>query len=151
MTLFPIPTLEHTEAFANTLAKELHAGSILLLNGGLGCGKTTFIQFLCKALNIDARVKSPSYTLIHQYKGPIPVIHMDLYRLESYREIESLDLIRYLTREDSIICIEWAEKLQMFKPETFIQLDFAYTEDENRRIHVHANGVSLGITPDSAP
>ena len=100
-----------TAAAGRDLARTLAAGSVVLLFGDLGAGKTAFVRWLAEGLGIDpAEVSSPTFTLIQEYRGGrIPLFHADLYRLNDAREVEELGLEEIA--EDGVLAIEWSEKL----------------------------------------
>ena len=87
-------------------------GDIVLLFGDLGAGKTTLTQGICQGLGLNKGeyIRSPTFTLVNLYQGRIPINHIDLYRLESFAEIEALGLEEYLF-SNSVSLIEWSEKL----------------------------------------
>jgi len=105
-----------TVAVARDLARTLTRGSVVLLSGDLGAGKTAFVRGLAEELGVDpADVSSPTFTLLHEYRGGrLPLFHADLYRLNDAREIEELGLDEI--GEDGVLAIEWAEKLQRVIP-----------------------------------
>jgi len=102
---------DETVAVARQLGATLSAGSVVLLFGDLGAGKTVFVRGLAEGLGLDPTdVTSPTFTLVQEYRGgPLPLIHVDLYRLDDPREIEDLGLDEIA--EESVLAIEWAEKL----------------------------------------
>lgn len=100
-----------TRKIASTLAATLRPGAILLLSGDLGAGKTAFVKGLAEGLGVDARdVTSPTFTLVHEYRGGrLPLIHVDLYRLERADLLElGMDSDLAAT---GVVAIEWAERL----------------------------------------
>lgn len=108
-----------TQAIAAGLAELLLPGSILWLSGGLGAGKTTFVQGLAQGLGITEAVTSPTFSLIDQYpQGRLPLYHVDLYRLNPI-EVPDLHLYTYWQGEDfepGILAIEWAERIIKLPP-----------------------------------
>ncbi len=99
-----------TQALAARLAPHLAAGDVIWLSGDLSAGKTTFTQGLGAGLGVDAPINSPTFVLIREYAGRLPLYHIDLYRLDEPREIDNLGLRDYL--DGTGICvIEWAERL----------------------------------------
>jgi len=104
-------TEAETAAVGRELARALRAGSIVLLWGDLGAGKTTFVRGLAEGLGIDPReVSSPTFTLIQEYRGGrLPLFHVDLYRVES-AEVEDLGL-EELTTGGGVTAIEWPDRL----------------------------------------
>ena len=104
---------EKTLVFGDQLGKCLKPGDIVLLFGDLGAGKTTLTQGICQGLGLDKGeyIRSPTFTLVNLYQGRIPINHIDLYRLDSFAEIEALGLEDYLF-SNSVSVIEWSEKLR---------------------------------------
>jgi tRNA threonylcarbamoyladenosine biosynthesis protein TsaE len=102
---------EETADVGRTLAATLVAGSVLLLIGDLGAGKTALVRGLAEGLGVaPEEVSSPTFTLMQEYRGGrVPLIHVDLYRLNNAREIDELGLEELGL--DSVLAIEWAEKL----------------------------------------
>ena len=98
-----------TQALAARLAPHLLPGDVLWLSGDLGSGKTTFAQGLGAALGVDAPIVSPTFVLIREYAGRLPLYHIDLYRLDNPREAVALGLRDYLDG-DGICAVEWAER-----------------------------------------
>ena len=109
-----LSTKNHKETLAlgKELAKHLKPGDIILLFGDLGAGKTTLTQGLCIGLGLDkkAYVSSPTFTLMNQYEGIHAINHIDLYRLDTFAQIEALGIEENIFSED-ISIIEWSEKL----------------------------------------
>ena len=93
-----------TQKIAAGFAKTVKSGSVIGLYGDLGAGKTTFVQGMARGLGVGVAVTSPTFTLVNDYG---PLIHVDLYRIEQPKEIETLGLEEY---RDRILVIEWAEK-----------------------------------------
>jgi tRNA threonylcarbamoyladenosine biosynthesis protein TsaE len=102
---------DETRARAADLAGELRPGHVVLLSGDLGTGKTVFVRGLAEGLGVDpAEVTSPTFTLVHEYRGGrLPLIHVDLYRLER-AELEEIGLDSDLANE-GVVAIEWPERL----------------------------------------
>jgi len=111
-----VPSVAITRSIALTLANLLETGLILLLEGNLGSGKTTFVQVLGEGLGISTAITSPTFTLIDEYTdGRIPLYHMDLYRLDP-AQVKHLHLQEYWRGIDfplGIVAIEWSERLGM--------------------------------------
>ena len=102
-------SVEATERLGAALAPALRLGDVLSLSGDLGAGKTRFVAGLVHALAPGARVRSPSFTLVNEIDGALPVFHMDLYRLDDVRDVESLGLEEYAAR--GVLVVEWGERL----------------------------------------
>jgi tRNA threonylcarbamoyladenosine biosynthesis protein TsaE len=100
---------EETEAAGERLAPQLAAGDLLLLAGGLGAGKTTFVRGLARGLHLAADVMSPSFQLVRVYAGPTPLAHCDLYRVKDTAELADLGVEELL--ETAIVVVEWGDRL----------------------------------------
>lgn len=112
-------SLEDTRAWARAWAPRFPHGSLLLLAGPLGAGKTTVIAALAEALGSDARVSSPTYTLIHEYPSPAgPIVHADAYRLPSAEALLDLGLDDALDRA-RLVAVEWGAPLATRYPEAW--------------------------------
>ncbi|MEM9804296.1 MAG: tRNA (adenosine(37)-N6)-threonylcarbamoyltransferase complex ATPase subunit type 1 TsaE [Cyanobacteria bacterium P01_D01_bin.56] len=123
-----LPDLRATQRFGWLLGQWLPVGTVVLLSGPLGSGKTTLTQGLGESLGIDQTIDSPTFTLINEYlTGRVPLYHVDLYRLEG-AAADSLYLETYWEGEEvepGILVIEWAERLQ-YLPDAPIRLSLAY-------------------------
>ncbi|MDR0360275.1 MAG: tRNA (adenosine(37)-N6)-threonylcarbamoyltransferase complex ATPase subunit type 1 TsaE [bacterium] len=100
---------EDTEAAGERLGAHLAAGDLLLLAGGLGAGKTTFVRGLARGLGVSADVMSPSFQLVRVYPGPVPLAHCDLYRLQDSSELADLGVEELL--ESAVVVVEWGDRL----------------------------------------
>lgn len=111
-----LKTEKDTEKLAQSIAKKLKGGEILALSGDLGAGKTTFTQYLAKALGVKVHVNSPTFVIMRIYKTskhPFQnLAHIDAYRLDSEKELEYLGLDQYIGQPSAITVIEWAEKIK---------------------------------------
>jgi len=105
---------QETHEFGKKIGKNLFPTSIIALIGKLGRGKTTLIQGIGQGLGITSPIKSPSFTLIHEYQGFLPLYHFDLYRLSSEEEIEHLGYEEYFFKKRGVVVIEWADKMESF-------------------------------------
>jgi tRNA threonylcarbamoyladenosine biosynthesis protein TsaE len=129
-----LPDASATKALGLELGKSLPAGSVLLLTGDLGSGKTTLVQGLAQGLEIVDSIVSPTFTIINEYLGGrLPLYHLDLYRLNA-AEIEDLNLESYwlgIESELGIVAIEWAERLS-YLPAEYLQIELTYDLVEGR-------------------
>ncbi len=114
-----------TEKIARDLAAVLRPGDIIALYGPVGSGKTCFVRGLACGLGCSQKVKSPSFSLVNEYSGSVPLYHIDFYRLEKEAEIIDLGWTDYLD-SDGVVAIEWAERVRnMLPPDRFdVYLDF---------------------------
>ena len=145
--ILDLPDAEATRKFGVALGRSLAAGTVILLQGDLGAGKTTLVQGIAEGLEIQDSVESPTFTLINEYlTGRIPLYHLDLYRLEP-EEAEALHLESYwdgLERDLGIVAIEWPERLQ-YKPDNYLQICLSY-QDNGRQIEVISHGQLLDLS-----
>jgi tRNA threonylcarbamoyladenosine biosynthesis protein TsaE len=120
----PSITLEELQEFGIRLARILHAGDLVLLQGPLGSGKTALVRFVARALGVTDPVRSPSFTLANVYAGPVTVNHLDLYRLDAINEMDSLALEEYLDSA-AVTLVEWpaAGRGRMQEPAFTVELD----------------------------
>ncbi len=127
----------HTEAIASSLADIVQAGDVITLTGELGVGKTHFTKGLAKGLGITERVTSPTFTIVKEYEGRLPLYHLDVYRLEHSDEDIGFDEYFY---GDGVAVIEWAQFIEAFLPEEYLSITIERTGDTAREITVEAVG-----------
>ena len=126
---------EETASVGRSLAASLQGGAVILLHGDLGAGKTAFVRGLAAGLGIDAgEVSSPTFTLVQEYRGGrLPLLHVDLYRLNDPREIDDLGLDEIAA--GGVLAIEWAEKLP-HPHDDAIRVSLTHAGDFSRTIAV---------------
>jgi tRNA threonylcarbamoyladenosine biosynthesis protein TsaE len=135
---------EETFRIGQHVAPLLESGDVLALIGNLGSGKTVFTKGVCHGLHVTDVVTSPTFTLIHEYKGRLPVYHFDFYRLNSPEEIEMLDLDGYFN-QSGISIIEWADKGETLLPDSVFKIVFERDSDGGS----HPDRRHLSITAPS--
>ena len=101
---------EETEHIGEELGRTLHAGSVVAYRGGLGMGKTAFTRGLARGLGCRGRVTSPTFTIVNEYSGDIPLFHFDMYRLGGEDELFDIGWEDYLTR-GGVCAVEWSEQV----------------------------------------
>ena len=127
---------EETRELASRIAADLGPGDVLALRGPLGSGKTCFVQGCARGLEVTERyITSPTFVLVREYQGRIPLYHVDLYRLAPGIEIGMLGLEEYLDG-DGITAIEWAEKMEECLPERTIGVSIECLDEMTRHINV---------------
>lgn len=134
-----------TLSTASRFAATLRAGDIVALTGELGAGKTVFVRGVAAALGIPGPVTSPTFTLIHEYPGAVPVYHMDLYRLNSPREILDIGVEDYFYGS-GICLVEWAEKLGDLLPSGAIRVTIRHHGEHSREITIERRSAEKGET-----
>ena len=124
-----------TFAIGAKLAEGLKNGSVVALSGELGSGKTALIRGIASYFGIDDEVSSPTYTLVNEYDGSVPIYHFDVYRLEGVSPDE-LDWLDDYLFGDGICLIEWAEYISEVLPESTVFVSFEKLGDNSREITV---------------
>lgn len=125
-------SVAETKKLGVSIGKALSSKKVIAFYGDLGAGKTTLIQSICEGLGVNDYVTSPSFTLINEYLGQLPVYHVDLYRLNDLAEIEDLGLQDYFEK-DGIILIEWAEKLKGELPPEAEKIEIEIVSEKERK------------------
>ncbi|MBD2742748.1 tRNA (adenosine(37)-N6)-threonylcarbamoyltransferase complex ATPase subunit type 1 TsaE [Coleofasciculus sp. FACHB-1120] len=133
-----LPDAGATRSLGIALGQSLPAGSVLLLEGDLGAGKTTLVQGIGEGLGITEPIVSPTFTLINEYtQGRLSLYHLDLYRLQP-EEVEALNLETYWEGFEvplGIAAIEWAERLP-YQPPSFLSVQLTYCTNNGRQANL---------------
>ncbi len=135
MVAYVTSSAKETQALAKKLAKKLKPKDILLFFADLGAGKTTFIQGLAEGLNLKHKATSPSFIIVNEYPGKIPLFHIDLYRLEDEKSIEDLGIEEYYEK-GGIVAIEWAERLGKNLPPKARKIKIETLSENKRKITI---------------
>ena len=130
---------EDTRAIAAALATALRPGDVVALSGDLGAGKTCFVQGAAAALGVTERVTSPTFILLREHQGRVPVKHLDVYRLSNLQELTDLGFEELLD-PSSIVFIEWGDAVGPLLPDEFLEVELRGDADDERAIDVHAHG-----------
>lgn len=133
-----------TIALGERLALFLKPGAVVAFYGDLGAGKTTMIKGFARGLGVKEIVKSPSFVIITEYQGRMPVYHIDLYRIRSTDELVETGFDSYLSGE-GVCLIEWAERAEKLLPQTTIRVKLSIL-DQGRRIEI--TGLDRGLTEE---
>lgn len=124
-----------TRAAAAAFGATLPADATVALHGNLGVGKTTFVQGLARGLGIKDSVTSPTFNIFTLHRGPINLLHLDAYRLESAREVEDLLLSDFMV-SPWCLAVEWPEKIADWLPANALHLDLGITPDERHTLRL---------------
>lgn len=132
---------DETIAFGEALAGYLKPGDVLTLSGDLGAGKTTFTKGIAKGLGIQQLVNSPTFTIIKEYEGVMPLYHMDAYRIGG---MEDLGFEEYFNGE-GIAVVEWADNIREWLPEEYLNIKIHHLDATRRKIDLlpHGKGPEL--------
>lgn len=152
---------QDTRRLAATVAEALRVGDVVSLTGELGAGKTCFVQGAAAALGVSERVTSPTFLLRRDYHGRVPVVHLDVYRLDTLQEASELGLDEV---GRSVTFIEWGDAMQPLLPADHLEVTFSAAGDEPgsldgdevRRIVLRPRGADwkrriVGLAVDCAP
>ncbi|TCI20488.1 tRNA (adenosine(37)-N6)-threonylcarbamoyltransferase complex ATPase subunit type 1 TsaE [Exiguobacterium sp. SL-9] len=120
-----------TQAVAEKLATLVQAGTVITLNGDLGAGKTTFTQGIGKGLGVTRNVNSPTFTIMKQYQGRLPLYHMDVYRLEDTGD--DIGLEEYING-DGVAIVEWSNLIESSLPTERLAITIERIGDEERQL-----------------
>lgn len=127
---------EETLELGVKLGSLLRPGNVITLEGELGAGKTTLTKGIAKGIGVDDNIKSPTFTIVKEYKGKYPFYHMDVYRLED--SDEDIGFLEYF-HGDGITVVEWASFITDYLPDETLDIKIDYGEDESRVIKFTAN------------
>ena len=119
------------------IARYLRPGDIVALSGDLGAGKTTLVKGIAKGLGVKNHryVNSPSFTIVKEYKGKVPLFHFDVYRLNNLKDIEDIGYEDYLAR-DGVVVIEWSNKMTRILPKKHIDVSLKISGRSKRSLNI---------------
>ncbi|MGN0680257.1 MAG: tRNA (adenosine(37)-N6)-threonylcarbamoyltransferase complex ATPase subunit type 1 TsaE [Oscillospiraceae bacterium] len=136
---------EETRNIAFELAKSFKAGDVVLYEGDLGAGKTAFTKGIARSLDVEETVTSPTFAIVNEYEGRMPLFHFDLYRLENFDDLYSIGFFDYLVR-GGIIAAEWSENIPDLAADlddgkrTIYTVRIDKTGEKSRKISISAQG-----------
>ncbi len=138
---FTSQSAAETRALGKKLGRLLKGGEIVGLTGDLGSGKTCFVRGVAEGAGVgkEAWIRSPTFTLINEYDGRLPVFHLDLYRIGGARELEELNLREYLYA-DGVSLIEWFEKMPPEEVDEWLGIHFEHGKGDERKLTLEAHG-----------
>jgi tRNA threonylcarbamoyladenosine biosynthesis protein TsaE len=129
-----------TRELGRSLAAILREGDVVLIIGEMGTGKTCLAKGLARGLGIGENVLSPTFTLLREYKGRLPLYHLDAYRLEGPWDLFDLGIEEYL-EGDGVLVVEWGDRARDFFPGDFLEVRLEFTDrEEERRITILPRG-----------
>ena len=131
---------QHTDLLGQVLGRTLRGGETIALYGPLGAGKTALVRGIAQGLGASpTAVTSPTFVVIHEYQGRLPLAHMDLYRIRSLRELESIGVMEYFSGQ-TVTAIEWADKGLALLPQDRIEITLSHRAAQSRTIQLRATG-----------
>ena len=119
--IFESYSAEDTFAFGKKIGEEARPGQVYTLIGDLGVGKTAFTRGVCQVLCPGAAVRSPTFALVNEYRGKLPVFHFDMYRITGEDDLYSIGYDDYLLRE-GVILVEWSENIPFALPDEYLRV-----------------------------
>ncbi len=140
MNRFITNSAEETERLGERIASKLKGTEVIALFGGLGMGKTAITRGLARGLGADDVVSSPTFALVNEYSGRVPVYHFDMYRVASWDDLYSTGFFDYL--DTGVLVIEWSENIEGALPENALRITISRGENDNQRIF-DIEGVTL--------
>jgi tRNA threonylcarbamoyladenosine biosynthesis protein TsaE len=126
---------EETFKLGNLIGRVLEAGDIIALDGDLGAGKTHFTKGVAKGLEVSDYITSPTFTIVNQYEGRLPLYHFDVYRIDDINEMYEIGFDEYLFG-NGVCVIEWADIVKELLPEKKIEIYINKVDDLNREINI---------------
>ena len=130
---YPSKGTADSEAFGERLAKQLRPGDVVAFTGALGMGKTALTRGLARGLGCKGRVTSPTFTIVNEYDGDMPLFHFDMYRLGSSDELYDIGWDDYLGR-GGVCAVEWSERVADALPEDVVTVDIARGDGDDVRV-----------------
>ena len=144
--VFNSQSVDDTYFLARKFAQSISKGNVVALIGNLGTGKTTFTKGLAKALGILENVGSPTFKLVSEYVGTDSVLyHIDAYRLEGSKDFLNIGGEEYLTTEDGITVIEWADIIGDILDDDVIQVKFARIQNNSEARRIEIRGIQFDV------
>jgi tRNA threonylcarbamoyladenosine biosynthesis protein TsaE len=128
---------EQTLEIGRRIGQLLPSGSVLSLEGGLGVGKTLLVKGICAGLGVDSEVLSPSFILLEEYRGELPVLHFDLFRLDDMDDVMDVGLFDAIDG-CNIVIVEWGDRLPQGVLDVDIRVTMRITGSESREIFIEA-------------
>lgn len=132
---------EQTQLIAEKIGKKVKPGTVIAFFGGLGMGKTAFTRGLARGMGINADVSSPTFAIVNDYGGNPPLVHFDMYKVESWDDLYSSGFFDYLDM-GAVLCVEWSENIENALPEGTVRVNISQGEKENQRI-IEVEGLDI--------
>lgn len=134
-------TPEETQRLGQALGALAQPGDLFLLSGDLGAGKTCLTQGIAWGMNVEDHVRSPTFVLLTEYQGRLPLYHADLYRLGTVEELYDLGIDEYLEDSDGVLVVEWADRVPEGFPSDHLLIRLETMSEEERRLTLFPHGL----------
>ena len=129
-----------TEEFAEKIGKSLRGGTVIAFFGGLGAGKTSFTRGLARGMGIKSDVSSPTFAIVNDYGGNPPLVHFDMYKVETWDDLYSSGFFDYLDM-GAVLAVEWSENIENALPESTYFIEINRIDDTTREIIIRGNNI----------
>ncbi len=130
-----INSLSELDKFSSEISQIIKKGDIIVLEGNLGSGKTTFVKSICLNYGIE-NVVSPTFAIVNEYYSKFTIFHFDFYRIKKIEELYDIGIEDYLNNSEAVIFIEWAELFPQILPKEYIKITIQFNDKEERNIEV---------------
>ena len=130
---FVTRSTDETLALAASVGEVLRPGDVVSLAGDLGTGKTVFARGVARALGVEDPVVSPTFTIVREYEGRVPVVHVDVYRLDTFQELHDLGF-EEVVRDDAVTIVEWGDVIDGMLPGDRLDVRLAAGADDDERV-----------------
>ena len=132
-------TPEETRALGGAVVELLAPGDVVSLTGDLGAGKTTFVQGAARGLGVEDPVVSPTFVLVREYRGQVPVYHLDVYRLDRLQEVLDLGFEDFLD-PSGVVFVEWGDAIDILLPDSYLEVRLTIDHDDVRALAFTGRG-----------
>ena len=126
---------QETEALGNRLARQCRSGTVVAFFGGLGMGKTAFVRGMAQVLSPEAFVSSPTFALVNDYGGTLPLVHFDMYRIAGWEDLETTGFYEYQD-QGAVLAVEWSEHIEAALPTDAVRVTFQRVDETVREITI---------------
>ena len=134
-------TPEATRDVGAAVGAVLGSGDVVSLTGDLGAGKTCLVQGAARALGVSQPVSSPTFVLVREYRGTVPVLHVDVYRLDRIQDV--LDLgFEDLLDQRAVVFVEWGDAIDVLLPDSYLEIALTITSEEARHLEITGWGAA---------
>lgn len=141
MQKFVTKSPSETEALGEKIATVLKPGDVIALCGGMGAGKTALTRGIARGLGVSEGVSSPTFALVHEYRGRLPIYHFDMYRVETWDDLYSTGFFDYL-ESGGVLIVEWSENIENAIPENAAHIRLEQGAEENERT-ISIEGINI--------
>ena len=131
--VFRSESVAMTEDYGRRLGEELKSGAVVAFFGGMGMGKTAMVRGIAYGMGLDAEVSSPTFALVHDYGGHLPLVHFDMFRVTTWDDLYSTGFFDYLDA-GAVLVVEWSENIESALPEDAIRIRISAPNDTTRLI-----------------